>query len=106
MPFKIELEVAVVTVTVAPVSRVIVIVEPASTLSVMTARILMLWPSRYEPSAVVDVKEETVGATVSMVRPTELLAELELPAASVSAPDATDIEPTRPLPVAGVNVAV
>ena len=99
-------EVAVVKVTVAPVSRVTVSVEPASTLSLITARTLMVSPSLYEPSAVVDVKDDTDGATVSIVRPMVLLAALPFPAASDRAPAATEIDPASALPEAGVNKAV
>jgi hypothetical protein len=63
-------------------------------------------PALYEPSAVLDETELTVGAAVSTVAPNVLLALLVLPNASANAPLCTEIDMDVVEFVVGVKVNV
>ena len=56
---------ACVSTTVAPVSRVTVMEAGVVTASLNGAVILIVWEALYEPFAVVEENDDTVGAVVS-----------------------------------------
>jgi hypothetical protein len=61
-------DVAFVNTTVSPVSSVTVIDAPSATASLIVAVMLIAVPTPYDPLAVVDENDETVGSVVSIVR--------------------------------------
>ena len=67
MPVNV-VDVAFVNTTVSPVSSVTVIDAPSATASLIVAVILIAEPTPYDPLAVVDENDETVGLVVSIVK--------------------------------------
>jgi hypothetical protein len=72
-------DVAFVNTTVSPVSSVTVIDAPSATASLIVAVILISEPTPYDPLAVVEENEETVGFVVSIVRLNALDAAESIP---------------------------
>jgi len=72
-------DVAFVNTTVSPVSSVTVIDAPSATASLIVAVILIAVPTPYDPLAVVEENDETVGLVVSIVRLNALDAAESIP---------------------------
>ena len=72
-------DVAFVNTTVSPVSSVTVIDAPSATASLIVAVILIAVPTPYDPLAVVEENDETVGSVVSIVRLNALDATESIP---------------------------
>jgi hypothetical protein len=72
-------DVAFVNTTVSPVSSVTVIDAPSATASLIVAVILIAVPTPYDPLAVVEENDETVGSVVSIVRLNALDAAESIP---------------------------
>jgi hypothetical protein len=72
-------DVAFVNTTVSPVSSVTVIDAPSATASLIVAVILIAVPTPYDPLAVVEENDETVGSVLSIVRLNALDATESIP---------------------------
>ena len=104
-------DVAFVNTTVSPVSSVTVIDAPSATASLIVAVILIAVPTPYDPLAVVEENDETVGSVVSIVRLTAAEITESTPApvcfeVTDHMPSASVPKSQLVVPTAAVNVHV
>jgi hypothetical protein len=90
---------AAVNNTVAPVSSVAVIVLPDWIASLVVAVMLIVAPALYEPSAVDDENDDTVGTVVSTVTESALDVDVTTESSAVDATAVSECTPALNVPV-------